>query len=244
MVPPHERFALNDGVKIRFLDNGIEGGPRLPVVFSPGITDFAEDYLAMFELFIDRRLVVVELRGRGGSDAPATGYSVQALAGDLTAVAAEAALSRLHLMTFSRGTTPAIEFASRHPRRIVTVSIGDYRAVEIHLTPAFVDQQWGTRWRGRPIPDRVRRHVLEGIQAESVERSLWSTVAALALPVLVARGESGGLLDDAACDTYRRRVPGVEIVTIPGSGHDLFRPDRLAYPRAVLDFIARRTPET
>jgi hypothetical protein len=29
---------------------------------------------------------------------------------------------------------------------------------------------------------------------------------------------------------------------LPGSGHDLFRPDRLAYPRAVLDFISRRSP--
>ena len=55
---------------------------------------------------------------------------------------------------------------------------------------------------------------------------------------LVAHGDQqGALVDAAAIDRYRANVPKVEIVAIPGAGHDLFRPDRLAYPRAVEAFL-------
>ena len=62
---------------------------------------------------------------------------------------------------------------------------------------------------------------------------------------MVATGtEPGCILDTDSIVEYQSRIPGIEIVTIPGASHDLFRPDRLAYPRAVADFIARRAPGT
>jgi pimeloyl-ACP methyl ester carboxylesterase len=147
-----------------------------------------------------------------------------------------------HLMTFSRGTTPGLELAFSLSGRVRTISIGDYLPAEIALPTGFTEQMWTAGWRGLPNPTRVRRHVLAGIQGASRSRELWSELAALAVPVLVARGSEGGIVDDDRAAAYRASVPGVEIVTIPGSGHDLFRPSRTAYPRAVLEFIARRSP--
>jgi non-heme chloroperoxidase len=241
MTAVAERFVDNRGVRIRYLAGGGRGA-RLPVVLVPGVTDFADEYLDMFELFDERPLAVVEMRGRGGSDSPPKGYSAADQAGDIEAVIAAERFDRFHLMTFSRGTTPAIEVAARYPARVASLSIGDYRPAEVGLADEFVDQQWRSRWRGKPMPERVKRHVLEQISRESHPRDLAPAVAAIGVPVLVARGEEGGLIDDRVADDYRRRVPGVEIVVIPGAGHDLFRPDRLAYPRAVLEFIARRAP--
>jgi non-heme chloroperoxidase len=238
-----ERFADNKGIRIRYLAGGA-AGPGLPVVFVPGVVDFADDYSDVFEVFEDRNLFVIELRGRGGSDAPDDGYSVAHQAGDVEAVIGTERLSRFHLMTFSRGTTAAIEVALARPERVATISIGDYRAAELGLPPAFVDQQWESRWRGKPMPERVRRHVLEGIQRESRHRHLGPDVARLGVPVLLARGGDGSLVNDQVVADYRRDIPGVEVVQIPSAGHDLFRPDRRAYPRAVLDFIARRAPGT
>ncbi len=240
----HERFVHNGGVRIRYLDNRPAAGRGAPVVFVPGITDFADDYREVLELTAPRRLLVVELRGRGGSDAPVSGYSVPEQASDLEAVLAAEGIGRFHLMTFSRGTTPALEMALADPGRVLTVSIGDYPAVEFALTPAFVDSMWSSRWRGRPMAERVRRHVLDGIQRESRGRELWDGLGALGVPVLVARSDGGGIVNDDHEATYRQRVPGVEVIRIPDAGHDLFRPDRLAYPKAVLDFISRRAPGT
>src|ERR1700730_14398127 len=75
-VPSRERFVSNDGIRVRYLDNDPPRPYGLPVVFVPGITDHADEYEAVLECFGPRRLLVVEMRGRGGSDAPATGYSV------------------------------------------------------------------------------------------------------------------------------------------------------------------------
>lgn len=238
-----ERFAANGELRIRYLDNDPPEPAGLPIVFVPGITDFADDYVAALEHLRPRRLLVIELRGRGGSDAPPAGYSVSEQATDVEAVLAAEGIDRFHLMTFSRGTTPALEVAMRNRDRIVTLSIGDYLAAEIALPAAFVDSQWESRWRGRPIPERVERHVLDGIQQDSVGRELWDEVGALGVPVLVAcGGGEGGILRDEQIERYRAHVPGVEVVTIPDAGHDLFRADRLAYPNAVVDFVARRAP--
>jgi pimeloyl-ACP methyl ester carboxylesterase len=243
-VPLPERFVSNDGLRVRYLDNDPPSPQGLPVVFVPGITDFATEYEAVLDFFGPRRLLVVEMRGRGGSDAPLTGYSVPEQAGDVEAVLAANGIDRFHLMTFSRGTTPAIEVALRRPGRAATLSIGDYLATEIALTPQFVDSQWQSRWRGLPMPERVSRHVLERIQGDSRGREFWDDLAALGIPILVARGTDGGILTDQHVERYRGAIPGVEVVVIPGAGHDLFRPERTAYPKAVLEFIARQAPGT
>jgi pimeloyl-ACP methyl ester carboxylesterase len=243
-MPHTERFVDNSGVRIRYLDNDPVEPVGLPVVFVPGVTDFADEYESALDLFSPRRMLVVEMRGRGGSDSPTGGYSVADQASDLEAVLEANSLHRFHLMTFSRGTTPALEIAMRKPPRAATLSIGDYLAREIGLTGDWVESQWASRWRGKHMPERVERHVIEGIQQDSEHRELWDEVAVLAIPVLVARGEDGGIINDELAGKYRETVPGVEIETIPGAGHDLFRPDRVAYPKAVLEFIARRAPGT
>jgi pimeloyl-ACP methyl ester carboxylesterase len=237
-----ENFVDNDGVKIRYLERDPCPSSGRAVVFVPGIVDFADDYIEAFECFGDRRVLVVEMRGRGGSDAPPSGYSVPEQASDVEAVLEAAQVGPFHLMTFSRGTTPSLELAFRRPDRILSVSIGDYLPVEVGLTRDFVDGMWASRWRGTPVSSRVPRHVLEGIQEASRARQFWDDLAGLAVPVLVGRGESGGIVNDENEKRYRQAVPDLEVVTMPGAGHDLFRPSRTAYPRAVMEFIARRCP--
>jgi pimeloyl-ACP methyl ester carboxylesterase len=240
-----ERYADNDGVKIRYLSNDPPHPSGLPVVFVPGIVDFADDYIASLECFSDRPLFVVEMRGRGGSDAPLGGYSPLEQASDIEAVLEVNAIGPFHLMTFSRGTTPGLVLAFKLSDRVRTVSIGDYLPAEIALPPDFVDRMWSAQWRGRPNSARLGgRHVLEGIQAASRPRAFWTELAALEVPVLLARGSEGGIIDQDRETLYRRSVPAVEVVTVAGSGHDLFRPSRTAYPEAVLEFIARRAPGT
>ena len=237
-----EAWTTSSGARIRYLDNSPEVESGLPILFSPGVTDFADEYRGMLEFLAPRRVVVVEVRGRGQSEAPPSGYAVENQADDLEAVVRHAGLDRMHIMTFSRGTSSALTLALRHPTAVASISIGDYLAIEIALPPEWPERHWGLRWRGRPMPERIGRHVLEGIQRASIARQLWDDVAALGVPVLVARGTEGGIVTDQAVTRYRRAIPTVEVVTIPGAGHDLFRPDRLRYPAFVADFLDRHFP--
>lgn len=240
-MAPIERFTTHSGVKIRYLDNAPEAPVGLPILFSPGVTDFADEYTAVLEFFLPRRAVVVEVRGRGGSEAPATGYAVADHVRDLEAVVDEESFDRFHVMTFSRGTSWALDLALADPARIASFSIGEYRAVEVGMPDTFAEHMFTTTFRGKPMADRVQRHVLEELARESRARELWDRLPELG-PLLVAQGGDGGMVDAAAVAQYEAVRPDVEVVTIPGAAHDLFRPDRTAYPAAVADFIARRAP--
>lgn len=240
-----ERTTVRSGVRIRYRDNAPADPEGLPILFSPGFTDYADEYSEMLAFFAPRRVLVVEVRGRGRSEAPPDGYTAADHAADLHAVLAEEGIDRFHLMTFSRGTTWGLDMTLADPARVATVSIGDYWARELALEPDATEQVMASRFRGRAMSERVASHVVAGLFAQSVHRDLHDDLARTGVPVLVATGtEPGCLLDEAGLAVYRTRVPGVEIVTIPGAAHDLFRPDRLAYPRAVADFIARRAPGT
>lgn len=240
-----ENFADNDGVKIRYLDLRPAEPSGYPIVFVPGVVDTADEYVEALECFDDRRVLVVEVRGCGGSDAPVEGYSSDHLAGDVRAVLSDSGINAFHLMTFSRGTTAGLRAAFDCPARVMSVAIGDYPAAEIALTDDFADRMSAMSWRGVPNSERMPRHVMEAVQRESRREGLWDRLAALKVPVLVARGpEPGSLLDDRKAERFRKTIPDLEMAVIPGAGHDLFRPVRGAYPLLVRGFISRRLPGT
>ena len=235
-----ERFTRRSGIRIRYLDNAPRAPAGLPILFSPGFTDFADEYVEVLEFFAPRRMLVVEVRGRGGSESPATGYAAGDHARDLRAVLDEEGVDRFHLMTFSRGTTWGLDVALGDPQRVASVSIGDYPCHEIALPVEVADQVMATRFRGLPMSERVAAHVPLQLSRASEPRELFAQLAATGLPVLVATGTRAGcMVTDEIIVRYRAHVPEVELVTIDGAGHDLFRPDRLAYPTAVAKFIAR-----
>ncbi len=239
-----EKFARHGDVRIRYLDAGVPGAVGHPTIFVPGVVDTADEYTEALVGFSHRRILVVEPRGRGGSDAPRRGYSVKDQAGDVQAVIESEGIEQFHLMAFSRGTTTALVVAFGAPHRVLSVAIGDYLPVEVALPPGFAEGLWTSSWRGRANADRVQRHVLEGLEADSRPRTFWDELAALGVPVLLAMGGAGGFVDRSTAARYQSTVPGAEVVTIPGSDHDLFRPSRTAYPDAVLEFVARRLPGT
>jgi non-heme chloroperoxidase len=235
-----ERWTTSTGGKIRYLDNAPENPVGLPILFSPGFTDFADESIEVLRFFSPRRVLVVEVRGRGKSDAPETGYQASDHADDLAAVLEQELIDRFHLMTFSRGTTWGLELALRNTSRIATVSIGDYWAREHHLDREYAPNFMSTRFRGKPMPERISAHVVAEVFGASIDRDLLDPLATSGVPLLVATGtEPGCMLTAENLDEFKLRIPSVELVSIPGASHDLFRPDRFAYPKAVLAFQER-----
>ena len=123
---------------------------------------------------------------------------------------------------------------------MVSISIGDYRTREIGLDSSHVEQFLGNRFRGKPMIERMTERAIRGVMLSSVARDLTPAVATLGVPMLVATGtERDCLLGEAGLDECRAAFPGIETAVIDGAGHDLFRRDRLAYARAVAEFVTR-----
>jgi pimeloyl-ACP methyl ester carboxylesterase len=223
----------------------LDAGPveeRPPVLFVPGLTDVADDYRPVLGAF-GRRVVVVDLRGRGRSSSPPTGYATEDHVRDLEAVVAAVGVPRVHLATFSRGTAYGLSWAFAHPEQVASVTIGDYQAVELRIEGGrWPDRFVHGTWRGQPVLERITRTALEEIAERSVAREFWDQLGALGVPVQVARGtlpSPGGFtfVDDAAAARYRATVPGVVVHDFESSRHDLFRPDRTRYPALVASFV-------
>jgi non-heme chloroperoxidase len=242
-MPIAERWTTRSGPHIRFLDSAPPAPAGLPILFSPGLSDFADEYVGMLELLAPRRVLAVEVRGRGGSDTPDRGYTSADHADDLRAVLDEVGVDRFHLVTFSRGTTWGLRLALAEPDRVASVSIGDYRPGEVGLPDDFAERMLATTFRGRPLGERMRRHALEQLAVDAKEQWWWDDLASLPGPMLLARaGTSEGIVTDEIVARYQAARLDLEVVVVPDAPHDLFRPDRLFYPRAVADFLARRCP--
>lgn len=232
------RFVHNGGVRLHYLDTGPGTDPagRPPVVFVPGMTDVAEDYSELLPLF-GRRAVVVELRGHGRSDAPATGYDLASLRSDVGAVIDAVTDGPVHVVTFSRGTSYALAWAIAHPGRVRSVSIGDYTPEERALPQPLAQRLLDGRWRGTPVADRLDRRAAEATFAAARSRSLWDELARLSVPLLVVRSGERVLITDEEWKRYHRTFPDAWLVEFPDSPHDIFRPDRSRYPLLVREHI-------
>ena len=236
-----EHWTARSGPRIRYLDNAPGDATVLPVLFCPGLSDTADEYVELLDSFRPRRALVLEVRGRGRSEAPSSGYRVADHVRDLQAVLDQEGIDRFHLMTFSRGTSWGLQLAIDQPERVASIAVGDYQAAEVLLTPELLAAQLASRFRGVPMVDRVPPSVLERLASDSVDRPLWDELGHLSCPLLVARAASGGILgDELLMARYRAARPDLEELVLPGHGHDLFRHDRRRYAHAVVEFLARR----
>lgn len=241
------RRVRHGDVDLHVLDTGDRGDGRPPVLFVPGLTDVALDYVEVLADF-GRRTVVVDLRGRGGSSSPAAGYATEDHVGDIAAVVEATGLDAFHLATFSRGTAYGLSYAFEHPEQVLSVTVGDYEAVEIGIPGGrWPDAFVGGHWRGRPVLERISEVALTSIAVQSRQQDFFDRLAGLDRPLQVVRGgmpNASGFVfvDDEAVARFREAVPDVVVHTFAESRHDLFRPDRRRYPRVVAAFAAAHDP--
>jgi pimeloyl-ACP methyl ester carboxylesterase len=231
---PDFRFSKSGDARIRYLDSG---GDDLgaPVIFVPGFTDVADDYLEILPL-LGRRVAVVELRGHGGSS-PAGPYDSDTLARDVGAVVDTLTDGPVHLMTFSRGTPYGLLWALAHPARVRSVSIGDYVPEEIALTADTSSRLLDGRWRGTPVHERVDHDAGVAIFRAARPQSLWEPLSQWQPPLLVVRSPKSPLIDAGGWVRYRQLFPSARLEEFADSPHDIFRPDRGRYPTLVRELI-------
>jgi non-heme chloroperoxidase len=231
------RFIDHSRARLHFLDSG-GSDHGAPIVFVPGMTDVADDYVEILPLF-GRRTVVVDLRGHGRSSAPVDGYDLAALSRDVGAVVDAVTDGPVHVVTFSRGTSYGVAWALEHSERVLSVSIGDYVPEERVLTEAQASFLLDGRWRGIPVRERLAEAAALAQFKAARARSFWEPLAALQPALLVARARDSPIIGDAEWARYREMFPAAHLHEFPNSPHDIFRPDRGRYPGLVRAHVDR-----
>jgi pimeloyl-ACP methyl ester carboxylesterase len=117
-------FIERDGVRIHYLRHD---GPAPPMVLLHGLTANAHyfDSLVQAGLTGTRGVLAVDLRGRGLSDKPPTGYSMAEHAADVIALLDHHGIERTVICGHSYGGLLAVYLASEYPDRVTRPIILD-----------------------------------------------------------------------------------------------------------------------
>jgi pimeloyl-ACP methyl ester carboxylesterase len=232
-------FVSNAGVGLHVLDNGRDSASP-PVLVVPGMGERADEYEWMLGRLGDRRIAVIDVRGRGRSDAPLAGYSWEDHIGDLRAVVESLECGPPVLVAFSRGSSYALGYALQFPGEVRGLVVGDYQARHVGLPAEFAEQQLRMEIRGVPVAQRMPEHAVRGVVTESRDVPLWGRLAELRCPVLVVRGgRRGRLVTDELAERWQASLPSAEMATIADAGHDLWSRDADAYLAVLLPFLER-----
>ncbi|MGH7320671.1 MAG: alpha/beta fold hydrolase [Candidatus Rokuibacteriota bacterium] len=119
---PIQRVRVN-GVSLAV---GEWPGTRPAIVCIHGLTANHTCWASVAEVLSPEfRLIGYDLRGRGASDKPETGYSLEIHGQDLAGLLDHLGLERAFLMGHSLGAHIALRFAARHPRRVSRLVLVD-----------------------------------------------------------------------------------------------------------------------
>jgi pimeloyl-ACP methyl ester carboxylesterase len=235
----NEKFINNSGVAIHYLDNEKESS-KLPFVIVPGLSESADDYIDIMGKFSDRRCIAITLRGRGKSDAPETGYTIEDHISDIESVVNLLGLEKCVMLGFSRGVSYSLGFTLRNLPKVEGLILGDYGAYQSYLPPEWVDMfSSQPPWRGKSLSERMRQHALIGLQRESELIEFWDELPKIENPVLVIRGAQNGLLSESDSNRYLELLTNCEIVTFQDSGHNIFDPSIENFVTASKEFFDR-----
>ena len=119
-------FIAPDGTELAY---DVKGGPldgRAPLICIPGGAMREPVYLGDLGGLAERRpLVILNLRGTGGSARPADprSYRADRMVGDVEALREHLGYERIDLAAHSAGGTLALLYAAEHPERISTLTL-------------------------------------------------------------------------------------------------------------------------
>lgn len=118
----------SDGVNIRYFSAG-QGEALVLIHGFSGSATTAWIKPGVFDALVDAGFHVIALdnRGHGGSDKPhdPASYGVN-MAEDVRRLLEHAGLERAHIVGYSMGARIANTFRSRHPQRVITLTLGGY----------------------------------------------------------------------------------------------------------------------
>jgi pimeloyl-ACP methyl ester carboxylesterase len=244
-----QSLTTADGQRLSYVEvDGTGGVVDDPLILLHGYTDNGRSWSLLVPHLGGRHVYAVDLRGHGGSDAPACCYGIDAFAGDLLGFMDALGIDRADIVGHSLGSMTAGVFAAEHPGRVdhlVLVSTAFsvpngptdwlWDNVPDLTAPIDPDSQFMLDWYANPTP--VDEDFLSRERAESaavplhvwtgVLRALtmtdWSWYAPrIEAPVLVLWGDQDGLFDAGTQDWVRDTLPEVEFETYAGHGHNMF----------------------
>jgi pimeloyl-ACP methyl ester carboxylesterase len=227
-----DKWTRSKEVNLHYLESSRYDGRLTPLVYVPRALNYAEQSIELLQEFVPRRCFSMSLRGRGKSDAPATGYSFYDHVNDIESIVRDSQVQKYCLMAYSMGVPYAIEFASRTPG-LKGLILCDYPAAY-----PSIPKSWAERVLSRSYIKQEMEHVVKGIQKESSAINLEQYLTLISVHVWIIKGgTTESLLTEAETDKYKKLLPNVRAVELAEAGHELWEPNRDVFLKMIEDFL-------
>ena len=162
--PTREGYVQREGVRLHWLEWAPSATPEPPaVLLLHGLSSNARYWERVARRMTNRRLVALDQRSHGRSDAPPTGYGMDLLAADAGSVIRKLRLDRPVVAGHSWGGTVALEVGARLGELVGGVAVIDGPITSIADSIAWED---ASRLMQPPLP---RYHSLEDAYEASRE---------------------------------------------------------------------------
>ncbi len=220
--------------------------PQRTFVFIHGFGGQAEQWQYQLQTFsVENRVIALDLRGHGLSDAPGHGYDMARLVEDLeTALVLLRVKGKFVLVGHSYGGAIVTEYALKNPERverlILIATAGEFK-LQSMLRLALSMPIWLLRL----IEPFTRKwlfaspYTLKRLYFENMARwNGWDRFSALRIPTLVIRGHRDRVFESARFERVTASIPGAEEADIGASGHLVMLERREAVDRAIERFTS------
>ena len=249
---------------------GPSGAPVVTLTHPLGVTlALWDDHVAA--LTNRYRVLRYDVRGHGGSETPPGPYTLEQMAGDLFDLLDALGIAETHFVGVSMGGLIGMTAALTRPSRIKSLVLCDttacygpgvrpmwedrIRVAESEgMTAALVDRTmaiWFTEAFRTKRPEVVER--IAAMLRKSDPRGYAAAIRAIAFvdlseriraiicPTLVVVGEQDPGTPPAMARVIHERIPGAELLILPGAMHCAVAEDADRFLRALLDFIEARS---
>ena len=237
-------FTTSDGTRLHYRIAG-KGSPTL--IFIHGWCSNLDHWEPQARSFASRhRVLRVDLRGHGRSDAPERGYSIRQFAADVAALAGSLRVRGAVVAGHSMGRLVAIELAGRHPRVAKAVVLADpalgigrprgpvdespivrelrgpgYPAPVTQFYERLFSEAKDRRLAARVVADAARTPQHVALGAMRAFRIFWNSAAAggkrVKQPVLTVVASDSPVTSEA----QRMLLPDGQFAQVVGAGHFL-----------------------
>lgn len=237
---------LTNGISLAYVDIGTPTGK--PTLLIHGYTDNSRSWSLIAPYLKNRRLLAIDLRGHGKSDAPACCYAYTDFADDASLFLEAMGVAKADVIGHSLGSMTAQLLAAQHPDKVdhvvlisSTTAIGGgpgswlWDNVTKLTAPIDPNSQFMKDWYANPNPvdeDYITRertesaavplHVWNGVLWGTVVNDLTLIAPMVKAPVLVLWGDQDGLFDLSHQEKLEKAYPEADFEIFKGAGHNMF----------------------
>jgi len=235
-------FAYRDTCGLYYELSGDPAGP--PLVLVRGLARSSRYWRPVLPHLAGFRILLVDNRGVGKSDATPPPYSSRQLADDIVAVMDAAGIARAHVFGISLGGMIAQHLAIAHGDRVDRLVIGCSTPGGRHAHHPALAARWAQLRQLRelqraPDDDPARARGVLGQLVAALRHDAFDRLGEILHPTLIVTGVDDAIIPPANSRLLAERIPNAQLVVLPGARHDFTTDQPVESGRAVVEFLTR-----